>query len=589
MNMNQTEINDKTKEPELIEAWYRTAVRTAIVAGVFSMIVCVLLLVNYFHGKISDPLNSEELVQLKTTLIQDPRNVSIKENIRGLDLELRKGYFRQREFSKWGSYLLLGGIAIFLIGIKSAADYRKKLPMPQAASDEQEQVVRDATMSRWSVALLGLVLGGAALVLGIISESGTTGEFLKSVGQIRTTADYPSQEEIKKNWPRFRGPGGLGISAYTNILSSWHGETGSGILWKTPVSLPGENSPIVWGDRVFLTGATEYESEVYCFNADSGELLWKKAVENVPGNTLETPEVMEDTGFAAPTAVTDGQRLYAIFANGDLVCFDFDGNRVWAKNLGLPENMYGHSSSLTMYQNLLLVLLDQGEADDDLSKLIAFEASSGQTVWETQRSIPNSWASPIVINTGKREQIITCANPWVIAYEPDTGKELWRANCLDGDVAPSPVYAGGLVFATNEYAYLAAIRPDGEGDVTETHIAWQAEDNLPDICSPLSNGELLFLMTSYGILTCYDVQDGSMVWEQDLEASFKASPSLVGDKVYLLSEEGVMFIFAAAREYKEFARAELGENCNTCPAFMDGRIYIRGKENLYCIGRNEDE
>jgi len=596
--MNQIEINDKRKDAEITKVWYRAAVRTAIVAGVFSLIVCGLLLTNYFQGRISDPLNSKALSELKEALIQEPRNDSIKEQIRGLDLELRQEYFRQREFSRWGSYLLLAGIVVFLIGIKFAADYRKKLPMPQA-KDEQGQEARVAMMARWSVAALGLILGSAALALAIISESGPTGEFLKSAENITALAleprdssvisamakaGYPSQEEIKKNWPRFRGPGGLGISAYTNVPSSWNGETGKGILWKTPVPLPGENSPIVWGNRVFLTGATESESEVYCFDADSGELLWQRAVENVPGSSFETPEVMEDTGFAAPTAVTDGQRVYAIFANGDLVCFDFDGNRVWAKSLGVPESIYGYASSLAIYQNLLLVLFDQGDAEDDLSKLIAFDSLSGRTVWETQRLVPNSWASPIVINTGEREEIITCANPWVIAYEPVTGKELWRADCLSGDIAPSPIYANGLVFATNEYAYLAAIRPGGEGDVTETHIAWKAEDGLPDICSPLSNDELVFLLASYGILTCYNTQDGSVVWEQDLEASFKSSPSLVGDRVYLMSDEGVMFIVAATEEYKELGRAELGENVHACPAFMDGRIYIRGKENLYCIG-----
>ena len=598
--MNQIEINDETKDADssallrmtlLTKVWYRAAVRTAVVAGVFSMIVCGLLLTNYFQGRISDPLNSKALVELKEALLQEPRNDSIKDQIRVLDLELRQEYFRQREFSRWGSYLLLAGIMVFLIGIKFAADYRKKLPMPQA-KDEPEQETRAATMARWSVAALGLVLGSAALVLAIISEVGPTGEFLKfaekprdpSVTSAMSKADYPSQEDIQKNWPRFRGPGGLGISAYTNVPSSWNGQTGRGILWKTPVPLPGENSPVVWGNRVFLTAATESESEVYCFDADSGELLWQRAVENVPGSSFETPEVMEDTGFAAPTAVTDGRRVYAIFANGDLVCFDFDGNRVWAKSLGLPESIYGYASSLAIYQNLLLVLFDQGDAEDDLSKLIAFDALSGRTVWETQRPVPNSWASPIVIDTGTREEIITCANPWVIAYEPVTGKELWRANCLSGDIAPSPIYANGLVFATNEYAYLAAIRPGGEGDVTETHIAWKAEDGLPDICSPLSNGELVFLLASYGILTCYNAQDGSVVWEQDLEASFKASPSLVGDKVYLISDEGVMFIIAAAREYKELGKAELGEVTHACPAFMDGRIYIRGKENLYCIG-----
>ncbi len=155
---------------------------------------------------------------------------------------------------------------------------------------------------------------------------------------------------------------------------------------------------------------------------------------------------------------------------------------------------------------------------------------------------------------------------------------------MGGDVAPSPVHANGLVFAVNEYSYLAAIRTDGQGDVTKTHIVWTADYDLPDISSPMSNGELLFLLTTDGFLTCYDVQNGSKVWEKDLETSFRSSPSLVGDRVYLMSEGGVMFIFAADREYKELGRVELGEASNTCPAFMDGRIYIRGRENLYCIG-----
>jgi outer membrane protein assembly factor BamB len=294
---------------------------------------------------------------------------------------------------------------------------------------------------------------------------------------------------------------------------------------------------------------------------------------------------MEDTGFAAPTPVTDGERVYAIFANGDVVCLDFDGNRVWTRNLGIPDNVYGYASSLAMYRNLLLVLFDQGGADDDLSQLMALDAPSGQTEWQTRRPIPNSWASPIVIHSGQREELITCGNPWVIAYEPVTGKELWRAKCLGGDVAPSPIFASGLVFVANEYACVAAIRVGGEGDVTETHVAWTAEDGLPSICSPLSNGELVFLLASNGVLTCYDTQDGNKVWEQDLEVSFKASPSLVEDKIYLMSEEGVMFIVAAARGYRELGRAELGERANTSPAFMDGRIYIRGKKNLYCIGK----
>ena len=572
----------------MAQTWYRTAVGTALVTGVFSLIVIVLLVFNHLRNQHADPLNSPELKQLKAALLQDPRNDSIKEDIRALDLRLRENYFRYREFSERGGYLLLGGMAIFLIALKSAAAYRKKLPMPEAIIHDPDRDAHAHAMMSRSVKGFGLLVGGAALVLALMPQSDSTREFWATIqgsGSAIATARYPTPEEIRKHWPRFRGPGGSGISAYTNVPSSWNGATGQGIRWKTLVPLPGENSPIVWEDRVFLTGATGEKREVYCFATHSGELLWQRSVEHLPGSPAEPPEVMEDTGFAAPSALTDGQRVYAIFANGDIACFDFEGKKIWARNLGAPENMYGHSSSLAMYQDLLLVLLDQGSASDGPSALMALEARTGRTVWQTPRPVPNSWASPIVIDTGAGPQIITCASPWVIAYDPATGAERWRADCLYGDVAPSPVFANGLVLAVQADAYLAAIRPDGQGDVTGTHIVWKAEESLPDICSPLSNGELVFVLTTYGgILTCYDAQDGSMVWQQDLGTSFSSSPSLVGERVYLMSQEGVMHIIAAAREYRELGRAELGEASNTCPAFLEGRIYIRGKQHLYCIG-----
>jgi len=165
--------------------------------------------------------------------------------------------------------------------------------------------------------------------------------------------------------------------------------------------------------------------------------------------------------------------------------------------------------------------------------------------------------------------------------------ELWRANCLSGDVAPSPIYANGLVFAIEAYTKLVAIRPDGQGDVTETHIDWINEDGGPDICSPVSNGEQIFLLATEGLLSCYKVSDGTRLWEHDIQEYFIASPSLVGENLYLLDEKGVMYIAEAGLEYKELARCELGEECHASPAFADGRIYIRGVENLYCIGNTD--
>jgi outer membrane protein assembly factor BamB len=396
---------------------------------------------------------------------------------------------------------------------------------------------------------------------------------------------YPSAEEINSNWPRFRGPGGLGISAYTNTPINWNGQTGQGILWKTKVPLPGMNSPVVWEDKVFLSGADPNRQQVYCFDVVTGNLLWTGNVRIPPLKEGEEPlDIWEDTGIAAPTVATDGRRVYAIFATGAVGCFDFDGDKIWEKDLGRPDNAYGHASSLTMYQNLLLIQYYQAADEDGKSRLIALEGYSGRTAWQVNPPVGSSWTSPIVIKAGDDYQLITCGNPLVISFNPADGTELWRVNCLGADIAPSPVFADGLVFAIEPHMKTVAIRPDGQGDVTETNIVWKI-DGGPDICSPLSNGEFLFLLATEGYLGCHKTDDGSRLWEQNLKDYFQASPSLVGSNLYLLSEEGVMFIVEAAGRYKELAKNELGEKCFASPAFRDGRIYIRGLENLYCIGK----
>jgi len=455
---------------------------------------------------------------------------------------------------------------------------------PPGAADELSGAGL-AAPGRWAVAALALVVGGGAGILAMTSRSYLPGGG-GAGGQLATSpagGEFPSDQEIARHWPRFRGPGGLGVSPYANLPVAWSAKTLKGIAWKTQIPLPGKNSPIVWGDRVFLTGATKEKREVYCLEAGSGRLLWRHELAVAPPLTPPPEPVMEDTGYAAPTAVTDGRRVYAIFASGELICLDFAGRKVWGLFLGTPKNDYGHASSLEMYHDRLLVQLDQATDEDGMSVLLALEGSSGREIWRARRKVGGSWASPIVIHTPGGDQIITCANPFVIAYDPAGGQELWRAECLEGDGAPSPVYANGLVLAGNVSSRMAAIRPDGRGDVTKTHIVWSVEDNLPDICTPLSDGRSLFLVTSDGLLTCWDLKDGRNVWKHDFEAAFIASPSLAGNRLYVLGRKGVMHVVETLKEFKLIGTADVGEQCEASPAFADGRIFIRGKTHLFCI------
>ncbi len=570
-------VNDDSSVDVRRASWsYQTALRSAVVGGVFSAIVLVFLVVNYLQIKVLDPVRAERLEMMKVKFIGESTSAELLSEIRQLDLNIRRDRIRRRFFSRRGGYLLLGGLAVFVIGLKWTATLRKRLPMPGAVGDKQAQQVREAAMVRWAVtAGLGL-FGLSALFVALTPQIDLVEDVAPS---------YPSMEEIGRNWAGFRGPGGSGISAYTNIPVKWDGKTGEGIIWKAKVPLRGHNSPVVWEGRVFVSGANKKKRQVYCFDALTGELLWTGDVTTAVTSSSEAVDVMEDTGYAAPTVATDGRRVYAIFANGDVGCFDFDGKSIWTKSLGVPDSTYGYASSLAMYQNLLLIQYDQGMEEDGKSRMIAIDGFSGRIVWEVKRPVSGSWTSPVVAKVGEQYQLITCSDPWVIGYNPATGAQLWQAECGGADVAPSPIYAGGFVFAVSPYEHIVAIKSDGQGNVTETHVAWSAEDGIPDICSPVSNGRFVFLLHTAGTLTCYQCADGKMLWEKDLDTSFNASPGLVGNKIYLLSTKGVMFIAEVGAEYREIARCELGEKTLASPAFADGRIYIRGNKNLYCIGK----
>ncbi|MDB6137617.1 MAG: Pyrrolo-quinoline quinone [Verrucomicrobiaceae bacterium] len=404
-------------------------------------------------------------------------------------------------------------------------------------------------------------------------------------GMAAAFAAEPSAEEFQQNWPRFRGPGGGGVARQGEHMPlTCDVKTGENIAWTAEVPSAGFSSPVVWGHRVFLSGGDESHCEVMCFNTETGGLLWQKAVPKTAGDAGEKAEVPDQCGMAAATVATDGQRVFAMFANGDLAAFSFEGDVVWAKRLAVPKNPYGHATSLLTWQDRVIVQFDQGTAEDELSKLYAFDGATGKVVWEQPRPTGASWATPISFDAAGQSQIITLAVPWVISYAATDGKELWRAEVLDGEVTPSPIFASGTLFVPSPSVKLQTIRPDGRGDVTKTHLGWVAEDGIPDVTSPVSNGELVFVIDTGGMLTCYDARTGKKQWQQDMEEECKASPSIADNRLYLFTSKGLMIEVAVARQFKELARSPLGEPVFASPAFAQNKIFVRGMKHLICIG-----
>ena len=230
---------------------------------------------------------------------------------------------------------------------------------------------------------------------------------------------------------------------------------------------------------------------------------------------------------------------------------------------------------------------DRGvDAEEALSEIMARDPKTGDVQWSEKRPVPNSWSTPILAETETGDELITCAAPWVISYDPGNGIELWRARGLSGDVGASPVYADEVVYVTTQYATAMAVRTGGVGDVTETNVLWTNEDGaLSDAASPACDGKLFLQVHSSGVLTCHDVGSGEVLWEKELEGPFWASPTLVGRLVYLPSENCTTYMFELAREYREVSSATLGEAVFATPAFADLEIYIRGEKHLFAIGR----
>lgn len=554
---------------------YRTAIATGYIAGVFALFIAINLTVNHLRLKSADPLDSAALQELRSELREQPENESLKTEIRNLDLLARKAYFNSLTFTNAGAWLLLGSLAIMLIALKIAGNIAKRPPQPDKFEDKDTSL-QYASQAREAL-LATLVIMVVVVAFTLLIAENPLGFSIKDAA--KTAPDKEGQldelhAEMHLNWPSFRGHNGIGIAHYTNAPTAWDGQTGENVLWKKPVPRRGFSSPIVWEDKVFLTCADETAREVLCYDGASGELLWQEAVGTVPGMPAELPEVEDDTTYAASTPATDGRYVFAIFGTGNVACFDFEGNRQWVRHLVDVENIYGHSSSLTTYRDMLFVQFD----DDTKGRVFALDAATGETRWRDDRDLLPCWSSPIIAEAQSGPQLVVAGNPKVMGYELEAGERLWEEDCLDGEVASSPAFADNTVFTANEYANLTAIKL---GDPIE--VIWDASDALPDVSSPVASDEHLIVATGYGTTVCYNPESGEKYWTEEFDEGFYSSPILVGNRVYLMDRTGTMHIFKADDEYREIAQCELGEPASSIPAIMDGKIYIRGQENLYCI------
>jgi outer membrane protein assembly factor BamB len=415
------------------------------------------------------------------------------------------------------------------------------------------------------------------------------------------------------NWAQWRGPEGQGVSRETGVPTEWSAT--KNVLWKTPIPGLGHSSPIIWEKKVFVTTAIEgavvpgahavkhvIENEVFlhpdsvgadrlhtfkvlCLDRDTGKVLWERTA--FTGTPYDNRH--RRSSFASPTPTTDGKLVYAYFGTEGLYAYDFTGRLAWKKDLGKLGTLgMGIGTSPVLYENLLIVLADT-EAGEN-SFIVALDKKTGKEVWRAARKVQASWATPIIVRTAKRTELITVGNESVISYDPATGKELWHAKGVDSNAIPSPLSDGEMVYVYAGFPkkITMAMRLGGDGELKDkTDIVWSYDKGTAYVPSGILYQGYLYLMNDKGILTCLDAKTGAIKYEGGrvpVPSTFMASPIAFGDKILLTSEDGDTFVVKAGPKHEVLGTNSLGEPVHSSPAIADDKLFIRGDQNLYCIG-----
>jgi outer membrane protein assembly factor BamB len=567
-----------------------TTFQLAVGSGLFSILVTIGLLWYGLQYRAIEHFDDESFVALKLAYKNNPNCEAMKNGVRVEDYVRIQAYFDSQRKLKTGGWLLLAGLLVYLLSMRRLASLGWKPPdplEPEKTKDKEGPGMGSLT-AVLSVSLPVVLVTLLAFTFFKPDSSDSKDDNTTAPDPGVAVAPFPEAEKIADNmkWTQFRGTAGSGRANSMELPLEWDAESGKNIIWKVPEPMAGNSSPIIWGDRIFLTGATKKERKLICLNRADGSIIWECTITT---RLVLDPELEEggDTGLASPTPVTDGRLVYVFFGTAEMAAVDFDGKQVWGRWFGPAHSMYGLSSSLILHKGKVILQLDQDEDENtgkSLSAVYSINASDGTNAWKVDRDVPGSWSTPIIANVSGREEIVTAATPWVISYNPEDGTEWWRAKVLSGDVAPVPVFAGGLFFNCTEYAQLSAIRSGGEGDITETHVAWAYDEDLPDVAAPISDDKRLLLPTGFGTIHCFEVASGSITWSHDFDDGFWSSPLLIGEIVYMTNVEGKTSIFRLADSFQLLGEGNIGESVVTTPALAEDRIYMRGKEHLYCIG-----
>ena len=401
---------------------------------------------------------------------------------------------------------------------------------------------------------------------------------------------FAATSALAGDWAEFRGPTGQGHADGLKLPTEW--SSTKNVAWKQEIPGLGWSSPIVVGDRIFLTTAVatgdgdkkDQSLRAICLNAATGKPIWDIEVFHQDGNTAK--RIHGKNSHASPTPISDGKHVFVHFGSQGTACLTLDGKTVWQNREFNYEMRHGNGGSPILVDDLLVVSCD----GTDKMFVVALDRASGKTRWQTTRDHKNgnkfSFGTPLLIEVNGEKQIVSPGTFHVAAYRPKDGSEIWRVDYGQGySVIPRPVFGHGLIFLSSGYdsPVLLAIRPDGKGNVTDTHVAWKLAKNAPHTPSPLVVGENVFIVSDDGIATLLNATTGEQVWQKRIGGNYSASPLFADGKIYIQNEQGDGIVLKPGNEYEELAKNELEPRSFASYAVADGALFIRTEKQLYRI------
>ncbi|MGA2617150.1 MAG: PQQ-binding-like beta-propeller repeat protein [Thermoguttaceae bacterium] len=413
-----------------------------------------------------------------------------------------------------------------------------------------------------------------------------------------------------ENWPQWRGPQGDGVSQEAELPLSWDESTG--IAWKCKLPEWGCSTPAIWGDAVLVTSHLEDRELVLLrINRQTGKIEWQRTVGTgsagrqslyqKTGQQRRHQKFHDDQNLASPSPTTDGKTIIVHFGNGDLAAYDFAGNQLWRRNLQADYGDYtiwwGHANSPVLYENLVLSVCMQDSCKDlegqpAPSYVVAHDKQTGQEVWKTPRVTEataescDSYTTPIFRRRGERLEMIVMGGQMLDAYDPADGRRLWYLPLVGNRTITGPVAAGDMIYVTQGMRQpLLGVRPGAAGQRTRRDIVWQVEQATPDSPTPVVRGDWLFLINNEGIARCLNARNGKQAWKERLKGQYRASPLAAAGRVYFLNTTGGCTVVAATSRFDRLTENQLDDRTLASPAASDGKLFIRGRKTLYCIGK----